>query len=256
HGRTLGSLSLTPQPIYQDSFKPMLDGFKFVAANDINELQQALSSQTCAIFLELIQGEGGLNNLDESYVQAVAKLASKNKLLLIIDEVQTGVGRCGYFYLYQKYNIKPDLVTSSKGLGGGIPIAAVLAFEQCAMTLSFGDHGTTFGGNLLACSSALAVVNEVSSPHFLQTVKAKGNYFKEQIALIKGVQQITGEGLMIGIKLAEKIDVNDIVHLALQNNLLILKAKDKVRLLPPLNISYQEIDSGLSILKNIIEGAL
>ena len=200
---------------------------------------------------ECIQGEGGVNNLDKEFIDEAVKQAEEKDILLIVDEVQTGNGRTGKYFAYQNYGIKPDIVTTAKGLGGGLPIGAVLFGEKLKNTVTPGSHGSTFGGNPIVAAGAISIVERIDDK-FLDEVKAKGKYITDFVAKIKGVKDIGGMGLMIGI-LTDK-SASDIAKECLNRGLLVLTAhKNKVRLLPALNISYEEIDEGLKILKEVIE---
>ena len=204
---------------------------------------------TCAVMLELIQGEGGVMALDPDYVQAVRKLCDEKDLVLIVDEVQTGVGRTGTFLCCEHYNLKPDVVTLAKGLGGGLPIGAVLMNEKVAEGMGPGTHGSTFGGNPVVCAGAVEVLNRMDDT-FLQNVTAKGRHMREEIEKMPHVTSVAGMGMMLGIEL--DIDVKPVVTALMENGLLVLTAKHKMRLLPPLNIAQTELEKGLSILKNTL----
>lgn len=250
HGRTLTTLSATGQSAMHQHFGPFTPGFVHVPANDLGAMKAAfLQHPVCAVMLEMVQGEGGVNPLDQAYVQAVAQLAAQQDALIIVDEVQTGVGRTGTFYAYQRYGIVPDIVTSAKGLGGGLPIGATLFGEKTADVLTHGTHGSTFGGNPVCCAGALSVVSRVDEA-LLQGVVQRHDMIVSELAGAKGVQGITGLGLMIGIK-TEK-PAAEVVAQCLQQGLLVLSAKDKVRLLPPLNIPFELLAEGLDILKEVI----
>ena len=207
----------------------------------------------CAVMLEFVQGEGGVIPLEREFVNFVFDICAKKDILVIADEVQTGTGRTGSFLASENYGVKPDITTLAKGLAGGIPIGACLASERLSRVLTKGTHGSTFGGNPIACAGGSAVIDRITSPGFLDEVRAKGKYFKEKLEGLDEVESVTGTGLMIGISLKTK-SASDIAAEALENGLLVLTAKDKIRLLPPLNITYGEIDKGMEILKNILEG--
>ncbi len=204
------------------------------------------------MFIELIQGEGGVMPLDKSYVEAVQKLCAENDILFMVDEVQTGISRTGDFFCYQGYGVKPDVITSAKGLGGGLPIGACLCDKKLSDVMTAGTHGTTFGGNPIACAAAKEVLSRAATPEFLSQVREKGEYIKSELEKIGNVKEIRGKGMMIGI-LTEKDNAKEIAAKCVENGLLILTAKNLLRLLPPLNITYDEINKGLSILKKVME---
>ena len=250
HGRTMATITATGQDGYHKDFFPFLQGFSYAKANDIEDMYSKVTEETCAVILELVQGEGGVINLDKEYVQAVAAYCKDQDIMLVIDEVQTGMGRTGNLFAFQAYDIKPDIVTFAKGVGGGLPIGGALFGENACDILKPGDHGTTYGGNPVACAGALEVVNRMDDA-FLAEVAAKGTYIKEKLEAMAEVESVSGMGMMIGIKLKTK-EAKDIVNAALKEGLMLLTAKDKVRMLPPLNISYEEIDKGLAILEKLI----
>lgn len=252
HGRTVTTLAATGQEVFHNYFFPFTEGFSYALANDIDDLKAKLTDDVCAVFVELIQGEGGVMPLDPDYVQAVQELCAQKDLLLMIDEVQTGVSRTGHFYCYQGYGVKPDVVTSAKGLGGGLPIGACLCTEKLSGIMTAGTHGTTFGGNPVACAGAKEVLSRVAEPAFLEDVRKKGDYFRAQLKTIGNVKEVRGQGLMIGI-VTEQNNAKAVATKCVENGLLILTAKDLLRLLPPLTITYEEIDRGLAILKKVME---
>lgn len=252
HGRTFGALAATPQEIYQGPFKPMLEGFAFAEANNFAALLDVVTEKTCAIIIEMIQGEGGLNNLKYEYVQQLATLCKEQDILLIVDEVQTGCGRTGTFYAYEQFDIIPDIVTSAKGLAGGLPIGATLFFEKTATVLTPGTHATTFGGGPIVCAAANLVVDTIREPAFLEAVQSKRHDIEQRILAMPHVEQISGLGLMIGITFSDAVVLGDVVTECLANGLLVLTAKTKMRLLPSLNITAEEIDAGLTILGDVL----
>lgn len=249
HGRTMAALSATGQNVYHNFFFPFVDGFVFAKANDTEDMLSKLTDDVCAVMMELVQGEGGVMPLEKEYVQAVYAACQKKDILFIVDEVQTGVGRTGTFYSYQQFGIQPDLVSSAKGLGGGLPIGAVLFGEKTQDTLIPGDHGSTFGGNPVVCAGTVEVLNRMDDT-FLQNVTAKGRHMREEIEKMPHVTSVAGMGMMLGIEL--DIDVKPVVTALMENGLLVLTAKHKMRLLPPLNIAQTELEKGLSILKNTL----
>jgi acetylornithine/N-succinyldiaminopimelate aminotransferase len=251
HGRTLCTLSATGQDSFHNYFFPFVEGFKHANANDIEDLKSKLDGAVCAVMIEYVQGEGGVIALEKDYVSQLYKICEENDILIIADEVQTGVGRTGKFLAGDHYGVKADITTLAKGLAGGLPIGACLATEKCADVLTAGTHGSTFGGNPIACAGGLAVLNKVLSEGFLEDVAEKGKYIRERLDELDEVKDVSGLGLMIGVELKTK-SAKDILNKAMESGLLVLTAKEKVRLLPPLNISYKEIEKGLAILANIL----
>lgn len=251
HGRTLCTLSATGQDVFHNYFFPFVEGFINVEANNIEDLRAKLDDTVCAVMFEYIQGEGGVMALDKEFVDEIFKLCAEKDVLTIADEVQTGVGRTGMFLAGDNYGKKADLTTLAKGLAGGVPIGVCLAGEKCAKVLTPGTHGSTFGGNPIACAGGLAVLRKVNSPEFLDEVAAKGTYIREKLLTSKEVKSVSGIGMMIGIELQTK-KAGDIIKAALDKGLLLLTAKTKVRLLPPLTITYEEIDKGLEILLGLL----
>lgn len=252
HGRTVTTLAATGQDVFHNYFFPFTEGFAYAKANDIDDLKAAVTDDVCAVLIELIQGEGGVMPLDKEFVQAVAALCQEKDILLMVDEVQTGISRTGHFFCYQGYGLQPDVVTAAKGLGGGLPIGACLCSDKTAEVFVPGTHGTTFGGNPIACAAAKEVLSRVAEPAFLQEVSEKGAYIREKLASIGNVKEVRGQGMMIGI-VTEKDNAKEMAGKCLENGLLILTAKNLLRMLPPLTITYEEIDKGLAILKNTME---
>lgn len=251
HGRTMCTLSATGQDVFHNYFFPFVEGFIYVEANNIDDLRAKLDDTVCAVMFEYIQGEGGVMPLDAAFVDEIFKLCAKKDVLTIADEVQTGVGRTGKFLAGDNYGKKADLTTLAKGLAGGVPIGVCLSGEKCANVLTAGTHGSTFGGNPISCAGGNAVLSTVTSEGFLDEVTKKGAYIKEKLLSCPEVVSVDGMGLMIGIQLKSKV-AGDIVKAALDKGLLLLTAKTKVRLLPPLTISYEEIDKGLEILIGLL----
>ena len=252
HGRTMATLSATGQDVFHNYFFPFLEGFINVTANDIDDLKAKLDDTVCAVMIEYIQGEGGVNALDKKFVDAIYDLCAEKDVLVIADEVQTGVGRTGKFLAGEHFGKKADITTLAKGIAGGIPMGACLFGEKCSEVLTPGTHGSTFGGNPIACAGGLAVLERVTSDGFLDEVTEKAEYIRKKLEDCSEVESISGIGLMIGITLKTK-KASDVVKKALENGLLILTAKEKVRLLPPLTIDRDEIDKGIEILKQILE---
>lgn len=250
HGRTVTTLSATGQDVFHNYFFPFTEGFEFIEAGDIEALK-AKSAGVCALMIELIQGEGGVLPVDPKFVEEAAKFCREKDILLIVDEVQTGIGRTGSLFCFMQYGIEPDIVTAAKGIGGGLPLAAVLFGEKTESVLKPGDHATTFGGNPVACAGAVEILNRLDG-EFLSKVAEKGEYFREKILKMPHVSGVAGMGLMIGIELADGIKAADVVKKGIEKGVLLLTAKSKVRLLPPLTATYAEIDKGLAALEEAL----
>lgn len=249
HGRTMAALSATGQDAYHNFFFPFVDGFVFAKANDFADILSKMADDVCAVMLETVQGEGGVVPLDKEYVQAVAKACKEKDILLIVDEVQTGMGRTGSLFSYQQFGIQPDLVSCAKGLGGGLPIGAVLFGEKTETVFVPGDHGSTFGGNPVVCAGAVHILNTMDEA-FLQDVQKKGAYLKEKIEKMPHVENVAGLGMMLGIQL--DVEAKPVINALLEAGLLVLSAKTKIRLLPPLTITQEELDKGLTILEQTL----
>lgn len=256
HGRTLATLTATAQPKYQKGYEPLPAGFKYVPYNDIEALKDAVSTKTCAIMLEPIQGEGGVNVPDDGYLQKVRQLCDENDILLIFDEIQTGVGRTGKMFAYEHFNIKPDIVTMAKGLGGGVPIGAFIAKAKVANVFAPGDHGTTFGGNPLASAAGNAVLKVMKDEKLIENAATVGAYMVKQLqslqakypALISGVR---GKGLMIGMTLTQP--GRAIVEQCLEKGIIInCTAGNVIRLVPPLNINNGHVDEVIKVLDSVL----
>lgn len=250
HGRTITTLAATGQDSFHTVFGPFTQGFKYCPANDIEALKDMATDDVCAIMFECVQGEGGVNNLDNDFVLAAAEIAKEKDILLVVDEVQTGNGRTGRYFAYQNFGIEPDIVTTAKGLGGGLPIGAVLFGEKLKDTVAPGSHGSTFGGNPVVAAGACSIVERIDD-EFLKKVREKSEYIRSFLADVKGVKSITGMGLMLGVEIEK--DAAKTAKECLAAGLLVLTAKTKIRLLPPLNISEEELTEGLNILKGVIE---
>ncbi len=249
HGRTLATLAATAQDSLHKDFLPLTAGFVYSAANDLEALEKAATENKCAaIMFETVQGEGGVLPLSPEFVRGAAETAAKHNLLLIVDEVQTGVGRTGKFYSFMHFGISPDIVTSAKGLGGGLPIGAVLFGEKTADVLTAGSHGSTFGGNPAVCAGAEVVVDRLTD-EFLDAVAAKGERVRKALEGAAGISEITGMGLMIGVRTARP--VADVLADLRSEGVLALKAHDKLRLLPPLNISDELLDEAVEKIKKV-----
>lgn len=251
HGRTIATLSATGQDVFHNYFFPFVDGFDNAIANDIESLKDTITDKTCAVMLETVQGEGGVNILDSEYLQQVRKICDEKDILLIVDEVQTGVCRTGKLYGYMHSSINPDVVTSAKGLGGGLPIGICMVNDKLKDVMGPSTHGTTFGSNPVVCAGANYIIDTVNTPEFIEEINKKGAYFKEKIEKIKGVKSVRQQGLMIGIEVEG--NAGDIAKKCTENGLLVITAKTLLRMLPPLNIKYDEIDEALAILKKVME---
>ncbi len=248
HGRTMATLSATGQEAMHRYFMPFLDGFSY-AEPTYEGVRALCSHETCAVMLELIQGEGGVRPLDAEQVKEIELFCKKNDILLIVDEVQTGNGRTGRLYAYEHYGISPDIVTTAKGLAGGLPLGATLFYDKCEKTLGAGDHGSTFGGNPVACAGACSILRRIDRDLLLE-VQGKSAYLFTHLGRIKNVRAVTGMGLMIGLDTTK--NSREVAEKCLERGLIVLTAKDKVRLLPPLTIRKDEIDFGLKILNEVI----
>ena len=250
HGRTVTTLSATGQEGFHKIFGPFTPGFKYCPANDIEALNAMITDDVCAIMFECVQGEGGVLNLNADFVKEIARIAREKDILMCVDEVQTGNGRTGKYFSYMHYGIEPDIVSTAKGLAGGLPMGAVLFGSKLEDTVTPGSHGSTFGGNPIAAAGAISIVKRIDDT-FLQEVSDKSKYIVSKLKEIKGVKSVSGMGLMLGIETDYK--AADIANKCLQKGLLVLTAKTKIRLLPALNITKEETDKGLSILKEVIE---
>ncbi len=251
HGRTIGAMTATGQTKYQEGFGPLPVGFKYCEANNTAQLAELADNNICAIMMELVQGEGGVRELDRDFVKAAAELCRERDILLIVDEVQTGIGRTGKFFAYEYFGIEPDIVTFAKGIGGGLPMGGVIFGEKSCDVLGPGTHGTTYGGNPVACAGAVEVLKRIDG-EFLEEVCKKSTYLKGRLLDIPGVSDVSGLGLMLGVTLEQKLAA-DFVKDALSMGLMTLTAKEKVRLLPPLTITYEELDEGLKIFSKAVK---
>ena len=247
HGRTITTLAATGQEHYHEQFQPLTPGFVHVEAEDIQALRAIVASTPVAgILIECVQGEGGVIPLSREYAQAVAELAAENDILLMVDEVQTGNGRTGQLYAYMHYGIQPDIVSTAKGLAGGLPLGATLLGEKVENVFGYGDHGSTFGGNPVACAGAISVLGRLDAT-LLAEVRAKSDFLFETFQNAPGVEAVTGLGLMIGIKTTKP--AAQVVKACMENGVLCLTAKDKVRLLPALNIPMELLQKAAEIIK-------
>jgi predicted acetylornithine/succinylornithine family transaminase len=256
HGRTIGALSVTGQPAKKHMFEPLLPGVVFAEFNNLASVEALVSEQTCAVMVEPIQGEGGVNAASPSFMQGLRELCREKGILLILDEVQCGLSRTGKFMAYQQYNIQPDIVTMAKALGGGFPIGALLATDEAATGFAPGDHASTFGGNPLACAVGSKVIDIISQPEFLNQVNISGGYLAGRLFEIvtkdERATAIKGMGLLLGIEFSA--DVKDLVNICLKNGLLLISAGPRVlRFVPPLNVTKAEIDQALDILEKSLQ---
>ena len=255
HGRTMGSLSATAQTKFHGGFKPLLPGFRYVPFNDTAAVEKAVSKKTCAIMVEPIQGEGGVNIAEKSYLKNLRKICNANKILLIFDEVQTGFGRTGYLFAYERYGVKPDIITLAKALGGGIAIGALGATNRVIKSFVPGTHAATFGGNPLACSASLASLNVLTKKGFLENCRESGNYLSSKLEGLRNrfpiIRDIRGVGLMWAIELNQS--GAPIVMECMRNGVLINCVQDTVlRFLPPLTVTQKEIDRLIRLLTRIL----
>lgn len=254
HGRTFATLSATGQEKVKKGFEPTLDFIKHIPFNDIDAFEKAIEPETVAVVMEVIQGEGGVIPAKEGYLEAVRRICFEKDILLIFDEVQTGIGRTGEVFGYQLYDVKPDIFTLAKALGNGFPIGAMVAKTEIAEYLSPGTHASTFGGNYLGCAIAKYVLKTVSDRSFLDSVKEKGSYIKNKLKTIFGdMGEIRGEGMMIGVRLIDSISLSDFIERAHKNGVLTVPAGDNtVRIYPALNISYDVLNEGLELINKTI----
>lgn len=253
HGRTITTLSATGQDSFHQDFLPLTEGFTHADKDSIESVKSQLDDTICGVLIELVQGEGGVIPLEKQFVKDLRKLCDDAGVLLIIDEVQTGIGRTGSFFAYQDFDITPDVVTAAKGLGGGLPIGACLVNEKLKDIFKPGMNGSTFGGNPVVCAGAIEVVNRVNNDEFLKEVKEKSDYIKSKLEKISEVEFVRGKGLMLGVKLKSK-NAREVLLKCAENGLLVLTAKDLIRFLPPLTITKEEIDKGLAIFENVLCG--
>ncbi len=251
HGRTLTTLSATGQDHYHELFQPLTPGFVHTPANDLDALIKTVEANKVAgIMMEIIQGEGGVLPLDGEFVKGVAKYAKENDIVLMIDEVQTGNGRTGELYAYMNYGIEPDVVSTAKGIGGGLPLGATMLGEKVQNVLGFGDHGSTFGGNPISCAGAISIIERIDEK-LLADVKKKSEYVFDAFKAMPEVESVSGLGLMIGIKPTNKTAA-DVLKVCMENGVLCLTAKDKIRLLPALNIPMEALEKAVKIIKDAI----
>ena len=251
HGRTITTLAATGQDTFHKDFLPLTDGFLYADAGDLETIEKYIKEEKiAAIMFETVQGEGGVVPISKEFVAGIAKLAEENDVLLVVDEVQTGNGRTGALYGYMKYGINPDIVSTAKGIGGGLPLGATMFFEKTENVYTPGSHGSTFGGNPVSCAGAISIIERLDEA-FLSDVEKKSQYIIETLSACEGVKSISGLGLMLGIE-TEK-DVNEVLSYCQQNGVLPIKAKNKLRLLPPLNISFDDLEKAIDIIKKACE---
>ena len=249
HGRTLTTLAATGQAKFHELFTPLTEGFVSFDAGDMS-IPEELNArgELAAVMIECVQGEGGVIPLGAEFVKKLYAFCKKSDVLLIVDEVQTGNGRTGELYAYMNYGITPDIVSTAKGLAGGLPLGATMLGEKCADVFAYGDHGSTFGGNPVSCAAALSVVSRIDKK-LLENVKAKSKYIFEALSSAEGVESVTGAGLMIGVKTIRP--ASDVVNECIERGVLCLTAKDKVRLLPALNIPMKTLEKALDVIKEV-----
>ena len=256
HGRLLSTLTATGQDKVKVGFDPLPPGFIHVPLNDLDALKAVISRQSAAILLEPLQGEGGVNIANAAYLQGVRKLCDEHGMLLMLDEVQTGIGRCGTMFAFEQAGVKPDILTLAKGLGGGVPIGAMLATDAVAASFGPGTHGSTFGGNPLSCTAALTVLEVIENESLLENVKARGAQLMQGLKAMQArfpvIKEVRGQGLLIGAELS--IEAAPLIAEARESGLLVLSAGPNVlRLLPPLNVSEAEVDEALVTLASVME---
>ena len=248
HGRTVTTLAATGQETFHKDFLPLTDGFLYADAGDLEAVEKYIKEEkVAAVMIETVQGEGGIVPLSQEFVSGLSILCEENDVLLIVDEVQTGNGRTGALYGYMKFGITPDVVSTAKGLGGGLPIGATMIFEKAENVYTPGSHGSTFGGNPVAAAGAFNIISRLDD-EFLAQVEKKHDYIVSQLSDCEGVKGITGFGLMLGIETAK--DVNEVLKYCQENGVLPIKAKNKLRLLPPLNIPFEDLEKAIEIIKN------
>ena len=251
HGRTITTLAATGQDIFHQNFFPLTEGFLYTPANDLDAFVKLCEENPniCAVMMEPIQGEGGVHPLSKEFFEGVAAYAKAHDILLVVDEVQTGNGRTGKLYGYMHYDVEPDIVSTAKGLGGGLPIGATMFNAKTENVFTYGTHGSTFGGNPIACAGAVSILSSIDDK-LLAEVTEKGNYIRAELEQAKGVKSVAGMGLMLGIE-PEK-DVNTLVPKLLEKGVVVLTAKEKIRLLPALNIPMEQLKEAVAILKEVL----
>ena len=252
HGRTITTLAATSQDVFHHDFLPLTEGFAYAEANNLDDLKAQVAAHKCAaIMMEVVQGEGGVIPLTQEFVKGAAHLAAEQDLLLICDEVQIGNGRSGKLYGYMHYGITPDIVSTAKGLGGGLPLGATLLGEKVQDVFTPGSHGSTFGGNPVCCAGALSILHRLDGP-LLQSVQEKSDFIVSSLTGAKGVKSVTGLGLMLGVETERP--VKDVIAECMARGVLVISAKNKVRLLPALNIPMAQLEQAVSVLKDVCAG--
>ena len=248
HGRTLTTLAATGQDVFHKLFQPLTPGFVNVPAGDLELLKKtAKETKAAGILIECIQGEGGVVPLEKEYIQGIAEFCKKEDIVFMVDEVQTGNGRTGKMYSYQNFDVQPDVVSTAKGVGGGLPLGACLIGDKVEFTLGGGDHGSTFGGNPISCAGGISIIERMNDEFFANVAK-KGEYIKKELEGASGIESVTGMGLMLGIKTTKP--AKDVVNKCIEDGVLCLTAKDKVRLLPALNIPDDVLAKAVAVIKN------
>ncbi len=249
HGRTITTLAATGQDVFHAKFKPLTSGFVHATANDLDSVKKLVQeNKVCGILIECVQGEGGVIALDKEFIVGIEKICKENDIVFMVDEVQTGNGRTGELYAYMNYGVKPDVISTAKGLGGGLPIGACIMNEKTESVLGFGDHGSTYGGNPVCAAGAISVIKRLDD-EFLKSVKEKSKYVFESLNGAKGVESVSGAGLMIGIKTQKS--AKDVVNACIEKGVICLTAKDKVRLLPALNIPMETLKKAIDVIKDV-----
>ena len=252
HGRTVTTLAATGQDVFHQYFLPLTTGFDYADADSIESVRSKITDKTCAVMMEYIQGEGGVMPLSQEFVKQLEQLCREKNLLLIADEVQTGMGRTGKLFCWENYGVQPDIMTSAKALGGGLPMGACLCVEKLKDTLGNGMHGSTFGGNPVACAGAHVVLDRLAKDGFLDSVLEKGQYLRDKLLDMEGISDVRGMGMMLGAVL-EKSTAKEVAAACAAEGLLVLTAKSVLRFLPPLTITYEEMDKGLEILEGVLK---
>lgn len=257
HGRTMGALAVTGKKVYREAFEPLIGNIKFAEMNDFDSVKNQVTDKTCAIIMETVQGEGGIYPADKEFIEAVYALCQEKDILLILDEIQCGMGRCGSYFAWQQYNVTPDIMTTAKAVGGGVPVGAFLLGEKAAAnSLVAGDHGTTYGGNPLACAAIKKTLDLFEENHIIEHVNSVGKYLEEQLENVAAqydcITAHRGKGLMQGLEFDKP--VGDIIKKAIDKGLLLISAGTNViRFLPPLIITEADVDTMVAILKAAIE---
>ena len=249
HGRTITTLAATGQDVFHAKFQPLTDGFVHATANDLDSVKELVAKhKVCGILIECVQGEGGVIALDKDFVVGIEKICKDNDIVFMVDEVQTGNGRTGALYAYMNYGVSPDVITTAKGLGGGLPIGACMMNAKTEKVLGFGDHGSTYGGNPVCAAGAISVIERLDQ-EFLQSVKEKSQYVFNELNGSKGIERVSGAGLMVGIKTVK--NAKEVINQCIEKGVICLSAKDKVRLLPALNIPFDVLKKAISVIKSV-----